>query len=200
MAKVQKRGLILVLAGLLLVAVALGMHLMQKKQDALAGQTAQMLLQQLELNRLVIHQESNESPVDETPAVMPEKEYMDYRMLGSVQVSSVGVKLPVLSSWDEQMLKIAPCRYSGSIPEQNMIIMGHNYKSHFTPLHQVNVGDEVIFEDVAGIIYRYRVATIETLHRSQGELLPSDYPLTLFTCTPGGINRLVIRCETAGKQ
>lgn len=30
---------------------------------------------------------------------------------------------------------------------------------------------------------------------TEGELLPSSYPLTLFTCTAGGQNRIVVRCE-----
>lgn len=75
-----------------------------------------------------------------------------------------------------------------------MIIMGHNYKTHFRPLHELQEGAPVEFEDVNGVVYRYTVEEILTLHKSEGELLPSDSPLTLFTCTPGGQNRILIRC------
>lgn len=77
-----------------------------------------------------------------------------------------------------------------------MILMGHNYQSHFTPLHDIAVGAEVEFEDVEGIVYRYTVAKIEYLYKNEGEQLPSEYPLTLFTCTADGQNRIIVRCES----
>lgn len=197
MTKMQKRGALILLAGLLLLGIALCIHLVQKKQDSTAGETAAILLQQLELDRPAIQPGPNVTAPEVSATPMPEKVYMGYHMLGSIQVSSVGIRLPVLNNWDEQMLKAAPCRYTGSVPSGDMIIMGHNYKSHFTPLHKVAVGDTVIFTDVEGIIYNYKVSAIENLHRSEGELLASEYPLTLFTCSPGGLNRLVIRCEKA---
>lgn len=199
MNKLQKRGALILLAGLLLVAVALCMHLLQQKQDSLAGETAALILQQLELDRPVVQPDATQADPERPATQMPAKVYLGYHMLGSIQVPSVGIHLPVLDNWDEQMLKAAPCRYTGGIATGDMIIMGHNYKSHFTPLHHVAVGDRVIFTDVQGVIYYYNVSAIEQLHRTEGELLPSEYPLTLFTCSPGGLNRLVIRCERAMK-
>lgn len=197
MNKQQKRGLLLLLAGLLLVGAALTIHLLQRQEDIMAGQTAQLLLQQLELSRVELPEwDIPAVPEQTTPTVsqMPEKEYRGYRMIGSIRVPAVDVHLPVMSSWSEKLLKIAPCRYMGSLPEPGMIIMGHNYRSHFTPLHKAEVGDEVIFEDVEGKLYRFRIADIQILHRTEGEKLESEYPLTLFTCTPGGLERRILRC------
>lgn len=128
--------------------------------------------------------------------VLPEKKYMGYTLLGSICIPSVGVRLPVLDQWSEDMRKVAPCRYQGSISGGNMIIMGHNYKSHFNPLHKITVGAEVAFENTVGRVFCYRVVKIGQLHRNQGEKLPTgEYPLTLFTCTTGGIgtNRSSLR-------
>ena len=196
MTKQQKRGCVLTIIGLLLVLFALGLHLADEMRDQLAGQTAEVLLQHLQLN-----QPSLDLPVpipDSEPSSdssMAEKEYMGYAMIGTIRVPSVGIELPVLSSWSYELLNVAPCRYYGSLPGGNMVIMGHNYKSHFTPLHDATIGAEVIFEDVNGMKYHFRVAEIQQLHKNDGELLPSDHPLILFTCTPGGQNRRVIRCE-----
>ena len=63
------------------------------------------------------------------------------------------------------------------------------------PLHDVKIGALVEFEDVNGVVYRYKVSKLESLHRSNIDKLEDDFPLTLFTCTLGGINRVVIRCE-----
>lgn len=129
---------------------------------------------------------------------MAVKSYLGYSMIGTLRISSVGIELPVLSAWSYELLDVAPCRDSGSAAGGDLIIMGHNYKSHFTPLHDIAVGAEVEFEDVHGSEYRYIVERIEYLHRGEGEQLPSDYELTLFTCTSGGAKRIVVRCRQIG--
>ena len=196
MTKRQKRGCVLVFVGIFLILASLLLHITQEKQDQIAGKNAHILLQQLKLNQVSFTQSTHKEVLPEIPvsSVMPEKEYLGYAMIGTLRVPSVGIELPVLSNWSYELLNVAPCRYSGSIPEENMILMGHNYKSHFTPLHDVTEGAAVEFENVDGTVYHYTVDKIEILHKNDGELLPSAYPLTLFTCTPGGQNRVVIRC------
>ncbi|MBR2311138.1 MAG: sortase [Oscillospiraceae bacterium] len=196
MNKRQKRGLLLLSVGLVLVLCALGIHLSQKQQDAAAGKSAALLLQQLDRKDLPI-ETTPEGDTQAADPALPEKKYMDYTLIGSISIPSVDIRLPVLDDWSEEMLKVAPCRYAGSISDGNMIIMGHNYRSHFTPLHNIKVGAEVEFENTAGRTFRFRVAKIEYLHRTQGEALPAAYPLTIFTCTPGGLDRIVVRCEAA---
>jgi sortase A len=194
MNKHKKRACVLLLIGLLLICAALGVHVTQLRQDKMAGQTASVLLQQLELNQIPITdaQEQPDSAVSDP--LLPQRQYMGYHMIGSLSIPSVNIHLPILDDWDDAMLKVAPCRYQGSISEGNLIIMGHNYKSHFTPLRQVRPGAEVEFTNVDGKVFRYKVAAIEILHRNDGAQLASSYPLTIFTCTPGGIKRFVVRC------
>ncbi len=189
MNKQQKRGLAFLTVGVVLVLSALALHVLQQQEDAAAGKTAAALLQQLEDKTTF----TDQSDVD---ASLPEKTYMGYTLIGNIHVPSVDIRLPVLNDWSEKMLKAAPCRYKGSIADGNMIIMAHNYKHHFNPLHKVKVGAEVTFENTVGTVFRYRVAKIEYLHRTKGEELPSEvYPLTLFTCTRSGVERVVVRCE-----
>ena len=206
MTRTQKRGLVLILAGLVMVFAAMGLHLTEVRKDAMAGENSQILLQYLE--QAYVPVEVPEVPATDgdlsmlereegLPIVtkMPEREYLGYAMIGTVRVPSVGIQLPVMSKWSYSLLDVAPCRYTGSIPGEDMIVMGHNYKSHFTPLHKVELDAQVEFEDVNGVVYRYRVAEIITLHKSEKAELPSDYPLTLFTCMPNGRDRLIVRCE-----
>lgn len=184
--------------GLVMVLTAMGLHLSMEKQDTLAEESAQILLQQMELNKTVsVELPDLTVPDEEVPVStdMPEKEYLGYSMIGTLRITTLGIELPIMSSWSYELLEIAPCRYSGSVLSEDMILMGHNYKSHFTPLHDVKIGALVEFEDVNGAVYRYKVTKLETLHRSSVDQLESEYPLTLFTCTPGGINRIIVRCE-----
>lgn len=195
MTRRQKRGCALVAAGLCMVLAAAGLHLVQEQEDAMAGESSQVLLQQLELSRTAVPGLTSSTP--EEPQIepdMPQKQYLDYSMIGTIRVPSVGIELPILSTWSYDLLKVAPCRYSGTLKGGDLILMGHNYKSHFTPLHAVAMGDTVEFEDVNGAVYRFTVAEITILYKNDGEKLPSEYPLTLFTCSAGGQNRIVIRC------
>lgn len=186
--------------GLMLLCAAAGIYLMHQRQDRLAGQNARLLLAELHQGITL-----NEDFLNFAPEITWDEEdepvrltYSGYGLLGSIAVESCGIELPVLIQWDDAMLKTAPCRYSGSVAGGDLIIMGHNYKSHFTPLNRAAVGDGVTFTDAAGQAHGYTVTKIETLHKSQLEdLTGTDYPLTLFTCTYGGQNRLVLRCEMA---
>lgn len=195
MNKRQKRGFLLVLVGLVLVLSALGIHIVQQREDEQAGQTAALLLEQLEQKTQILPTQPETQKEEEADPALPGKKYMDYTLIGTISIPSVDIRLPVLDDWSEKMLKVAPCRYAGSLSGGNMIIMGHNYKSHFTPLHGIKVGAEVSFENAQGVVYHYRVAEIAYLHRTEGEKLLSEYPLTVFTCTPGGLERIVVRCE-----
>jgi len=167
---------------------------MYRQQDAMAGANSAVLLAQLESHRSTSVQQSVQTQENELPQ-MPVKTLSGYELIGRIQVESLGVDLPVLSGWSMEMLNIAPCRYSGSLQTSDMILMGHNYESHFLPLLEISEGAKVAFEDAGGVWHEYRVALVETLKAYEGEKLPSEYPLTIFTCTRGGQNRFVIRCE-----
>ena len=196
MNKRQKRGLVLLAVGIMLVLSGLGIYVAQQQEDAAARKTAAVLLQQLENKTLPANPRPESETAEPVDPVLPEVTYMGYTLLGSIRVPSIGIELPVLDQWSEEMLKVAPCRYAGSISAGNMIIMGHNYKSHFNPLHKAQVGAEVEFKNTIGTVFRYRIAKIEYLHRTEGEKLPTqEYPLTVFTCSPGGLERTILRCE-----
>ena len=193
----QKRGCALIAAGLVLILCAVGMQLMEQKQDELAGENAKILLRQLQLDRVTLNLQDDpqqEQTTDADSFDMPVKQYLGYDLIGTIRLSDLGIELPVLNTWSDALLNVAPCRYAGSLTKENMILMGHNYKNHFYPMLRAQVGMEVEFEDVYGQIHHYRIAEIVTLRDSDGELLASDYPLTLFTCTVGGQNRFVVRC------
>ena len=80
-----------------------------------------------------------------------------------------------------------------------MIIMAHNYEQHFGLIKDLVPGDAVIFTGVDGTVYNYEVRGTETWATSQlAEVLGGDgWDLTLFTCTYGGANRVVVRCALA---
>lgn len=117
--------------------------------------------------------------------------YMGYLTMPNLQLH-----MPIMSEWSQSKLKTAPCRYTGSVDEKNLVIMGHNYANGFGELSQLQVGDAVYFHDVQGETMDYQVKAIEVLPADAvDEMVNSAYDLTLFTCTYNGQNRLTIRCQ-----
>lgn len=131
---------------------------------------------------------------------MPEETIDGRSYIGVLEILSLSLQLPVIGSWSYAELREAPCRYAGSAYQKNMVIAGHNYSSHFGNLKNLSQGDTVIFTDVDGNRFHYRVIELETLAPDAvDDLTSGDWDLTLFTCTIGGRSRVTVRCsEVAG--
>ncbi|MBQ7314088.1 MAG: sortase, partial [Clostridia bacterium] len=116
--------------------------------------------------------------------------------VGILEIPSLGLILPVLDDCTDANLKSAPCRYYGSIAEDNLVIAGHNYKQHFGYLPNVRRGDTVTFTDMDGIVYTYEVGVVETLAANAvKEMNESDWEMSLYTCTYSGNERITVRCR-----
>ena len=119
----------------------------------------------------------------------------DNVLQGSV-MATLGKKLPVISQWSYEALRISPCRYDGSAYTGDLIIAAHNYISHFADLSRLQPGERVTFTDVEGNVFAYDVTEVTTVTPDAVEELKSgDWDLTLFTCTFGNSYRVVVRCR-----
>lgn len=116
--------------------------------------------------------------------------------IGVLDIPSKGLSLPVMSEWSYPRLRIAPCRYSGSVYSGDIVIAGHNYARHFGPIRSMKPGDAVVFTDGDGNVFNYEVAEVEILNGAAVEAMQAgDWDLTLFTCTYGGRSRCALRCR-----
>ena len=117
---------------------------------------------------------------------------------GQIVIDKLGIELPVYNQWSNKRLKSAPCRYSGNVVTDDMIIAAHNYKSHFGPLSKLRRGDGVAFVDAYGTVHRYVVRDMTTLDGTAvSDMHAGGWDLTLFTCTKSGEQRVTVRCERA---
>ena len=127
---------------------------------------------------------------------MPEVMIDGEAYIGTVGIPALDLTLPVMSSWDYEKLKTAPCRYSGSAYKDDMVICAHNYRRHFSGIKWLMPGESVVFTDADGNVFRYTVSDIEILDPMElKEMTSGDWDLTLFTCTTGGQTRFALRCE-----
>lgn len=118
--------------------------------------------------------------------------------IGVIAIPSLNLELPVNSEWSYPKLAHSPCCYSGSFLDDTLVIAGHSVRAHFRGLRQIQVGANVAFTNAVGNVILYKVAAVETLGSKEvDKLIHNDYDLTLFTCTPGGVSRVVVRCNRA---
>ena len=210
----SKKGTWLICLGLLLIAAALFLAAYNIYDERRAEQAAHETVEQLEA---CLPEESPAETLPEGVETLPaagpgEVEIPDYVLdpnhempvrniggedyIGVLEISSLGLTLPVMSEWSYPRLKIAPCRYTGSAYQGNLIIAAHNYRSHFGNLKELCEGDVVHFTDMDGNVFSYEVALLEILQPTDvDEMEGGDWDLTLFTCTVGGKSRVTARCE-----
>ena len=121
--------------------------------------------------------------------------------MGRLELPTLDLELPVQSSWSYPKLKRTPCRYTGSAETGDLILMAHNYEAHFGRLRELGAGDVVVFTDVLGQQYTYKVLRVETLEATAIEEMQSgSWELTLFTCTVGGNARVTVRCRQVSAE
>ena len=104
--------------------------------------------------------------------------------------------LPILSDWSYKKLQIAPCRYTGNLRSNDLVLMAHNYPKHFGKLSDLRWGDSVTFTDMDGVLTKYTVVSRDILDPSAvEEMTAGNFDLTLFTCTYGGKSRVTVYCD-----
>ena len=118
--------------------------------------------------------------------------------IGYLSIPALNMELPIMSDWSYAQLQIAPCRYHGSIRGEDLVLMAHNYRSHFGYINRLEPGDQVIFTDMDGKTTVYTVVGQDILDPSAVEVITAgEYDLTLFTCTYGGASRITVYCDVA---
>ena len=134
---------------------------------------------------------------DETEMATAEVDGTAY--LGVLYIPRLNRSLPVTASWSYPSLRHTPGRFSGSIHDDTLVILAHNYRAHFRGISDLGSGEPVYLTDVENIVHQYQVVSVRTVDPgSTYEVTYSDYDLTLFTCTTGGQARTVVRCMRVG--
>ena len=212
------KGTFLIVLGAALIAASLLLTVYNMQTELKAGAHSAQILEQL-TEQKAAQQPANTAPTETTlppeaeietiwqpdyvrfPEMeMPAVEFEGHLYIGTLRIPSLGLELPVMSDWSYPQLKIAPCRFSGSAYQNDLIVIAHNYNSHFGQLKKLMPGEEISFTDMAGNVFCYAVAETEILKpRQMEELVGTDYPLTLLTCTIGGETRVTVRCEKTGE-
>ena len=181
----RNKGVVFLSIGCILILVACGWYGYNIVEDKNAGQYASEILNEFDA-----------AQNEKTDKIAPVITVGGDAFCGKVIIEKLSVELPVYDEWDYTRLKSAPCRYTGSIDTNDIIIAAHNYKSHFGSLNKLQIGDEVEFIDAFGITHTYTVCELITLDGTAvSDMQSGGWDLTLFTCTKGGEQRVTVRCK-----
>ncbi len=196
----NKKGAFCMAAGFLLVLAALLLTGYNVWDEGRAGDAADATFQALKFQTEEGQEELPEYILPDylvDPRFeMPTVEIDGYDYIGYLDITSLELSLPVMSEWSYPQLKIAPCRYAGSVYLDDMILAAHNYDRHFGRLKNLEGGELVRFTDVDGNVFDFSVTELELLWPEQTEeMLSGEWDLTLFTCTLGGRQRVTVRCD-----
>lgn len=196
----NKKGTFCMAAGFLLVLAALLLTGYNVWDEGRAGDAADATFQALKFQTEEGQEELPEYILPDylvDPRFeMPTVEIDGYDYIGYLDIPSLELSLPVMSEWSYPQLKIAPCRYAGSVYLDDMILAAHNYDRHFGRLKNLEGGELVRFTDVDGNVFDFSVTELELLWPEQTEeMLSGEWDLTLFTCTLGGRQRVTVRCD-----
>lgn len=130
-------------------------------------------------------------------------ENSSFFVIGIIEIPKIKIQYPILSDTNDELLKIAPCRFYGPYPNQigNLCIAAHNYDddSFFSNLYKLSIGDTINIYDsnnkkVLYYIYdKFEIAKSDTSCTNQNTNQKKE--ITLVTCNNINKNRLVLKAK-----
>lgn len=122
-------------------------------------------------------------------------------IIGVIDIPKLNIYYPVFSTYDDELLKISPCRFYGPQPGKvgNLCIAGHNYDNSkfFSKIINLSKNDEIIIYNNSNKKFSYLVFDI---YEVKSDDLSPVYSynknlkqLTLITCNNLNNNRIIVK-------
>lgn len=183
--------------GVTLVCVAVVLFASGEVESVRAGRASASILLQLDEVRPQAHEPRAPLLPGASDGSMPVQSIGAHDYVGSLTIPSLGINLPVAATTSDECLLDSPCRYNGSYLNDDLIICGEGYRTHFGSLGSVGIRDEVLFVAADGALHSYMVSNVETATLEGIGSVADDWDLTLFTFDGNG-TCCVVRCVRAG--
>ena len=113
-----------------------------------------------------------------------------YDMIGSLEIPSLDIKYPILSTTSEELLKVSLTKYWGGNPNEvgNLCILGHNFKDSKFFGNLLNIEENAIIKvtDIDGNTLDYKVYETSIVEPEDtsctSQLTDGHTEVTLITC------------------
>lgn len=126
-----------------------------------------------------------------------------YYTIGVINIPSINVNYPILSTYTDELLKTAPCKFHGPNPNEvgNLCIAGHNYRNSkfFSKVPTLENGDIIEITDLSGRMLTYTVYDKFIVNPDElectSQLTNGKKEITLITCTNDSKQRYIIKAR-----
>lgn len=200
----QKRGAAWVALGALLLAGAAalsGWNLWAQKR---AADTASLLLAVAQAQQLVAQGAPDGAlpaqaapPAPAADPASPEEASLAaaaQQIDGVLSLPTLGLELPVLAGYSEELLQLSPCVYQRAGEGGRLVIAGHNYRSHFGRLGRLKPGYPAAYQPQQGEPLALAVRSLEEIGADDRNALEAgEWTVTLLTCNLDQSRRLLVR-------
>lgn len=122
----SKLGKIFITSGIILILFSFSLLIIYNVEDYKAKDASLKILKAIEEEREIASNIENLNSNDTKKQTLT-IDGNDY--LGTINIPALNLNLPIMNDFSYDKLKIAPCRYYGSLLTNNLIICGHSYKS-----------------------------------------------------------------------
>jgi len=125
----------------------------------------------------------------------------DNSIIGIIKIEKLNIEYPIFNSFSDELLKIAPCKFHGPLPNQigNLCIAGHNYDNNkfFSKIHTLSKDDVILITDLNNKTLKYYIYEISEVSTSNispiNQLTNGEKEITLITCNNKTDTRLIIK-------
>ena len=127
----------------------------------------------------------------------------DSFVIGIIKIDKIKLDYPILSDVSDELLKIAPCRFSGPLPNKigNLCIAGHNYidNTSFAQIVKLTSGDTINIYGLDGKSVEYHVTEKKEVEGTDfsctSQFTNGKRIVTLMTCNSIKQTRVIVRAE-----
>jgi len=170
-------------------------HSIQEIQDIHSAPTLTESNEQLD--------EDTEKNDEEKTLLYTAKNGEKYEIIATLNIPSLQINYPVLSSTSTELLKVALNKYWGPNPNEvgNLVILGHNYENSkfFSKLHKIKIGDIVQITDINENTLDYTVYETDIIDPDNNDctsqLTNGHTEITLITCHNKALDRFIVKAR-----
>lgn len=127
----------------------------------------------------------------------------NFSVIGLIEIPKISISYPILSNINDELLKIAPCRFYGPLPNEigNLCIAGHNYKNSkfFSKLKNLKNDDIIKITDLTGNIIEYTIYNKFETNYEDISCISQDTnnkkEITLVTCNNTKNKRTILKAK-----
>lgn len=127
--------------------------------------------------------------------------FKDNFVIGIIKIDKLKLNYPILSEVSDDLLKIAPCRFAGPLPNDigNLCIAGHNYidNTFFAKISSLEYDDEIDIYGIDGKMVKYYVFNKTEVESSDMSCTSQETSgkriVTLMTCNSIKQTRIIVQ-------